>query len=192
MVEDSIGWRSIENTQQELLNEEFIPLESDVSLRHATEKMALVGRIIITETFNRITIIMLKERWNNPNKMLVVEVGSHTFVFGFQDQETPQKIMEKSPWHVLGFLACLKWWDSQMTINELDFSHSPYWIKVHGLPIDYLNMKNARQIGERMGEVLAVDNPLEGNYLIRNYITVRVNVNITTPLSNWFLGSKER
>ena len=37
-----------------------------------------------------------------------------------------------------------------------------------------------------MGEVLAVDNPLEDNYLNRNYIRIRINIDITTPLSSSF------
>ena len=89
--------------------------------------------------------------------------------------------MEKAPWHVLGFFVCLKWLNLQTTINEMDFSHFPY-----GLPIDYLNTKNARKIGKQMGEVFVIDNPSKGNYLNKNYIRIRLNIDITAPLSTSF------
>ena len=64
---------------------------------------------------------MLNKGWNNPKNMSVVEVGSHTFVFHFQDEETLRRIMEKAPWHVMGYLVCLKWWSLQKIIHQLDF-----------------------------------------------------------------------
>ena len=142
------------STQLEILNEKFIPLENEESSKSINNKKALVGRIILANDFNRFTAInMLKKGLN-------IEVGSHTFVFGLQDNETPWKIIEKAPWHVMGFFVCLKWQDLQITINELDFSHSPYQVQIHDLSIDYLNIKNVRQIGERSGEVLAIEDPL--------------------------------
>ena len=96
---------------------------------------------------------MLKKGSNNPSNMSLVEVGTHKFVFGFQDHDNPRKILEKASQNVLGFLVYLKWWDSQMTIDELNFICFPYWVQVHGLLIDFLNVKNARITRERLGEV---------------------------------------
>ena len=73
-----------------------------------------------------------------------------------------------------------------MTINELDFSHSLYWIQIHDLPPDYLNVRNAKQIGDRLEDILAVEDPMEGNCLLKSYLRVRVNINISVSLSTRF------
>ena len=51
---------------------------------------------------------MLKKGWNNTPNMFMMEVGSHMFVLGFQEQETPRKIMDKALWNIKGCLVHLK------------------------------------------------------------------------------------
>ena len=90
MGEETQCQNKVTTTQENTLDEEVIQLESEDSSRAKPSKTTLVGRIISAKAFNRnIAINMLKKGWDNPDKMSVVEVESYTFVFGFQDKDTP-------------------------------------------------------------------------------------------------------
>ena len=62
MAEGSNSQSSLTKTHRELLDKEFIPLESKDSSASITKRKALVGRIILAKAFNRFFVInMLKK-----------------------------------------------------------------------------------------------------------------------------------
>ena len=90
MVEFSSSQSSITKNPQQLLDEDFIPLESEDNSESIIEKNALVSKIISVKAFNRFIVInVLKKGWNNLANMSIVEVNSLTFVFRFQECENP-------------------------------------------------------------------------------------------------------
>ncbi|RYR78949.1 hypothetical protein Ahy_A01g003810 [Arachis hypogaea] len=61
-----------------------------------------------------------------------------------------------------------------------------FWIQVHGLPIEKLNAETAKCIGNMIGIVGEVENPIKEGTLQRNFLRIRVAINITQPLQTGF------
>ena len=83
-------------------------------------------------------------------------------------------------------MLSLERWNPKAFIYEVSFDHIAFWIQIHGLPLDNLNTKNAVKIGSRIGEVLEVEDPMVEGNLLRNFLRVRVVVNINNPLPTGF------
>lgn len=59
---------------------------------------------------------------------------------------------------------------------------SPYWIQLHGLPLEGFTMKNVLRIGRRFDEVVAIEDPVLDGKILRNFARVRVLVNVEKSL----------
>ncbi|KAL4304677.1 hypothetical protein AHAS_Ahas16G0002200 [Arachis hypogaea] len=57
-----------------------------------------------------------------------------------------------------------------------------FWIQVHGLPIENLNAKTTKIIGNLIGIMGEVKNPINDRILERNFLRFRVAINISQPL----------
>lgn len=68
--------------------------------------------------------------------------------------------VEEAPWNIMGSLLCLHRWTPELSIHEIDFSYSPFWIQIHGVPLEGFSVQNATKIASRVGEVEKVETPL--------------------------------
>lgn len=69
---------------------------------------------------------------------------------------------------------------------EIPFVHCPFWVQIHGAPFEGISKENARKIGSRIGSVLAVEDPIVDNRIIRGFMRVKVSIDITKPLVTGF------
>lgn len=53
----------------------------------------------------------------------------------------------------------LRKWEASKTLAEIDFTCSPFWVQIHGLPLGFLNAKSGLKIAQALGEVIAVEDP---------------------------------
>lgn len=79
----------------------------------------------------------------------------------------------------------LRKWEASKTLAEIDFTCSPFWVQIHGLPLGFLNAKSGLKIAQALGEVIAVEDPA-GRGKLQKFIRVRVWVDITKPLKKCF------
>ncbi|KAH7865621.1 hypothetical protein Vadar_009029 [Vaccinium darrowii] len=86
------------------------------------------------------------------------------------------KIINQGPWSVMGNLMILRKWDSHKTIEEMDFSCSPFWVQIQVLPLGHLNVRSGMKIEESLGEIIAVEDP-DGKGRLAKYIWVGHSVN---------------
>ncbi|KAL7171735.1 hypothetical protein ACSBR2_036407 [Camellia fascicularis] len=69
------------------------------------------------------------------------------------------------------------------TISEMEFTHCPFWVQVHGLPLDKMTRRNGQIIGESIGHLIGVAAPNDGLLLSRSFLRIRVDMNVTLPLT---------
>lgn len=166
---------------------DIIELEGDASRTFEVAKHALVGKIISEKALNRKTVRgMIIKSWGNPRGMYIVNLSTNTYLFNFSEPATPRRIMAEAPWNILGSLLCLHRWTPEFTVHEIDFTYSPFWIQIHGVPLDGISKENARRIASKVGEVEEVEDPFMGYKLARGFMRARVNVDITKSLITGF------
>ena len=132
--------------QQDITAEELgwsVPLEGDVvPLEEVEEKetsvitSTLVGKVICNKILNRGAVKnILFQAWGEPQTLTTTDLGPNTYIFNFTDEETPKKIMEESPWNVMGHLLSLQWWCPWSSITEVSYDLVAFWIQAHGIPL---------------------------------------------------------
>ncbi|KAF7824555.1 reverse transcriptase [Senna tora] len=172
---------------RDTLDGDTIELEEKKHVTVEVSKHALVGKVLAPKPLNRRTVrSMLIRSWGFPKGLYIVDLQMNTFLFNFSEADTPNRIMEDAPWSVLGYLVSLQRWVPEVAIHEVDYDLIPFWVQIHGAPLNGISENNARRIAERMGEVLTVENPFMENKIVRGFMRARVMVDITKPFATGF------
>lgn len=153
----------------DLVDLEFKPTQTrDISMH------ALVGRVLTGKKLNKKAAQgMIMKSWGNPDGLEIIDFGKNTFLFNFKDFKTSQRIYDDGPWNILGSLLCLQRWVPEFTMFEIPFVHCPFWIQIHGVSLEGISKENAARIGSKLGEVLAVKEPIADKRITQGFMRVR-------------------
>ncbi|KAE9461529.1 hypothetical protein C3L33_06552, partial [Rhododendron williamsianum] len=163
-------------------------IELDPSFDDSTlkSKFTLVGKILSPKSLNKKGVAnVIAKAWRTSEEVSVAAWGDKIYAFGFKAEDDVTKIMRLSPWSIMGCLMILRKWDGPKTLEESDFSFSPFWVQIQGLPLGFLNARSGMKIAETLGEVIAVEDP-DGRGKPMRFIRVRVWIDITKPLKKGF------
>ncbi|MBA0603155.1 hypothetical protein Gorai_003310 [Gossypium raimondii] len=61
-------------------------------------------------------------------------------------------------------------------MEEYDFNHTPFWVRIANIPMEYMDRDMAMEVGSAIGEVLAID------WRDRDGDCIRINIDINKPL----------
>ncbi|KAF7814502.1 TMV resistance protein N-like [Senna tora] len=140
--------------------DELVPLEWNSRKGKAVGKKTLIGRLVTDRGLNRAT------------------------------EEDCERILRDGPWSVLGCLLNVKPWISSLRVEDVKLDGCPFWVQFHGLPLEVISAINAIRMGERIGEVLAFEDPFDNDKIARPFVRVRVLVNLLKPLLDGFWGAR--
>ncbi|KAJ1395066.1 Zinc finger, CCHC-type [Sesbania bispinosa] len=154
---------------QESVSEENSPIEgAEIQLDIEGEsgltiaRKTLVGRILTDKSLNRVAVKeILAKAWGLVEDINISDLGPNIFLFHFSEEKQAKKVLEEGPRFVMGQL-------------------------LHGLPLDYMNTKNATKIAGFIGEVVLVENPFVNGHLLRSFMRIRVRINVKKPLITGF------
>ncbi|KAF7127011.1 hypothetical protein RHSIM_Rhsim11G0149500 [Rhododendron simsii] len=168
--------------------EEPITINLDPSFDDSSHKsrFTLVGKILTPKILNKKGVSnVIAKAWRTAEEVSVSAWGDNIYGFSFKSEDDVCKILSLGPWSIMGSLMVLRKWEASKTLAEIDFSCSPFWVQIQGLPLGFLNVKSGLKIAEAIGEIIAVEDP-EGRGKLQNFIRVRVWVDITKPLKKGF------
>lgn len=156
--------------------------ENDTNMLHA--QRTLVGKVLSDRSLNRGAIKnILSKAWGDPEGLQISDVSMNVFMFIFKHKEEAHEVIRKGPWYVMGKLVSLQQWSHQAVMKEMDFSKVGFWIQVHGLPVEYMKVKNAETILNQMGEVEEIEDMMVEEQLVRFFVRARVSIKVSQPLS---------
>lgn len=142
----------------------------------------LVGRLVADKFINRNTIkSMIMKAWDFLKGLEIVDANDSVFYFNFERDEDCARVLSGRPWMIMGFLLVLEKWTPTLTLKELGLKLSPYWGQLHGLPLEGFNVKNILKLGDKLGKVIAVEDPLIEGRICKNFVRVKVLVDINDP-----------
>jgi hypothetical protein len=72
-------------------------------------------------------------------------------------------------------------------MGEVPLNMSPFWIQIHGFPLDNLTLKNVVAIGKGMGSLIQVEDCSGESKTFRSYLRILVKLNVQEPLKPGFL-----
>lgn len=175
-------------------------LPDSISLDDSSEgsneypNFVLVGKIISSRKPHRQGVFnVINKAWRTRGHFSISVWRDSFYAFTFDLEEDLIKITNQAPWSVMGGLLVLTRWNHDMTIEDLDFSHSPFWVQIHGLPLGQMNKKNGEAIASLLGKLDFSGMKAYDTSTFKDYLRLRVIIDITKPLKKgFFLKRKEK
>jgi hypothetical protein len=100
-------------------------------------------------------------------------LAQNKFLLGVSDPAHVDTLLSQGPWNIRGSLLLLKLWSPELAITEIELTHCPLWVQIHGLPRHDMALKNAIMIGKALGDILAVENLDTSSWVVVNISGLR-------------------
>ena len=157
-------------------------LDVDPSAQEKSNRL-LIGKILSKKVFPKPLVKeILTKAWNTINDIEVSVVDKNLFIFSFAHEAELRRAWDRRPWTVKGEHLILKRFNSDLSISEVDFSTTEFWIQVHGLPLNRVSKENLLKIGSLVGRTLDTDAVSPGQGIWRRSTKVRVEFDISSSL----------
>ncbi|KAG5530897.1 hypothetical protein RHGRI_025748 [Rhododendron griersonianum] len=171
---------------------EILDLEEGSGDTGEISNRCLVGKILAQKTLNLQGVTnILKSSWKTRADFTIALWSSNVFLFRFEDEEDCNEVLKDGPWSVMNNLLVLKPLGKGEVIQSMDFSSCPFWVQIHGLPVDKMSRANAEIIGKRFDKLLAIEGGPEGLLLHRSFLRIKANINLSLPFPKGFWLKKK-
>jgi len=113
---------------------------------------------------------------------LEIEIlASDKFLFTVPQCSHVERILHQGPWNVQGSLLILKPWSPKLTFEEAELHICPFWIQVHGVPLQSMTA---------LGTLLEVENGEVPCIICRHHLRIKVEIDTLKPLVPGFHFSR--
>ncbi|KAI8011744.1 hypothetical protein LOK49_LG06G01112 [Camellia lanceoleosa] len=164
-----------------------ISLEDGCGVDDDVSKRCLIGRILALKQLNKQAVsLILQGAWKVRASFSISPWNDNLYLFKFDEEDDRSWVMQEAPWSIMGSLLIRQPLVIGLPVAEMDFSRSPLWVQVHGLPMEKLTKANGEIIGRKIGKLIRVEAHCEGLLLNRNFLHIRVEVDVFKPLPRGF------
>lgn len=150
-----------------------------------------VGKLFVSKPGNAEGMALtLGKIWCPRAGIRCKDLGNNLFLFSFLQPGGKRRAITEGPWEFGGDLLIVVDFDESMRLRELEFTHTPVWIRVYDLPLGMMNVETSRRIGNLVGKFLEVDAEEDGS-AIGKFLHVQVLLDVRKPLRRGILLEAE-
>lgn len=118
-----------------------------------------IPRAIVEQNIHRI--------WKDCGVMEVLNAGSRMLFVRFSDDKKFEHILSKGDWNIVGCPLMVRRWTIGMTLESLEPSKLPLWVKLRDVPCVYHHFEGIEDIASSLGNPLRIDSNLNSKDGIR-------------------------
>lgn len=108
------------------------------------ENFALIGKLLTLKPLHtQLVLATLASAWNFAFPLTVETLAPNKFLFAVPLQSHVDRILQQGPWNIRGSLLFLQPCSPDLALEEFDLHLCPFWIQVHGLPMQNMTLWNA-------------------------------------------------
>ncbi|KAL4343744.1 hypothetical protein AHAS_Ahas11G0109000 [Arachis hypogaea] len=154
---------------------------------YVPDQLNLVGKVLSDKEVKfKICKNTLLGLWDNPTGVAITEAGRNKMLISFKDINYGLKILRNGLWNIRDSLINLQYWSQDVSIYEVSHEYMEFWIQVHRVPVDYMRVETTRAIGNMMGILAEVENPIVDSVLMREFLKFEEARDVTKPLQTGF------
>ncbi|XP_016727842.1 uncharacterized protein [Gossypium hirsutum] len=141
-----------------------------------------IGKLMTQEKVNKEAMYrVFKSLWYTKEEVNFVALKDGGILVKFCNEDDRKKILNLSPWLFDQCLFNMVPYSKDKTMEEYDFNHTPFWVRIANIPMEYMDRDMAMEVGSAIGEVLAIDwRDRDGGWT--EYMRIRINIDINKPL----------
>ncbi|XP_059457118.1 uncharacterized protein LOC132186993 [Corylus avellana] len=156
--------------------------EGEIVADREKGERCLVGRIGIEKKVNKEAFRNVLSRiWRTMGSVVFKEMQDNVWLFEFVDLDDKKRVMEGRPWSFDRQILVLNDFDGSIPPAQMQFTHSPFWIQVHDMPLLCINKGVGTKIGESLGTLEDIDVAGDGGGWGR-CLRIRVNIDLNNPV----------
>lgn len=122
----------------------------------------LVGKLLSNRIISPASIKnVMNGAWKTRHKFEIEVAGRNIFAFKFQCQTDREWVLNNGPWLFDKNLIAFEEPTKNQRIYELKFNKTAFWLRLINLPIGLQNKAVAKEIGNKIGEFLEIDQDKE-------------------------------
>ena len=131
-------WRKFHLSEEEKGVLALSSQEMALSKDHA--QFSILFKLQSTKDFNKKAFkSTIQKLWHGLREITIKEVGSNLFLAVFVREGDMIEVLDKSPWSFDRKLILLKHFHEDLSLRNLSFQYSPFWIRVLNIPIKSMN-----------------------------------------------------
>ena len=120
--------------------------------------LSLFGRLLADRNQNsRALKSTLRSAWKLGSDLRIVDVGKNIFQFKFNSKYQMEWVERNGLWNFDNNLLLMCRWRKRLSITNISFTHSPFWVQVWGLPFENMSEEVGRDLGNRLGKYIETD-----------------------------------
>jgi hypothetical protein len=136
-----------------------------------------MGKKVNKEAFKTV----LSRIWRTIQGVIFKELDDNVWLFEFEDESDMRRVLEGRPWLFDRQILVLNEFDGSIPISQMQFTHSPFWVQVHEMPLLLMTKGIGEKIGMSLGRLVDFDVARDGIGWGR-CLRIRVVINLTKPL----------
>lgn len=88
------------------------------------------------------------------SNLRIVDVGKNILQFKFNFRYQMEWVERNGPWNFVNNLLVLCRWTKGLSVNNILFTQSPFWIQIWGLPFESMSKEVGRDLGSKIGKYI--------------------------------------
>jgi hypothetical protein len=117
-----------------------------------------MGKKVNKEAFKTV----LSRIWRTIQGVIFKELDDNVWLFEFEDESDMRRVLEGRPWLFDRQILVLNEFDGSIPISQMQFTHSPFWVQVHEMPLLLMTKGIGEKIGMSLGRLVDFDVARDG------------------------------
>lgn len=119
-------------------------------------ELCLVGQLLGKCSGVSLVLNKANELWGEEGKIQVTKTNNELYIFKFPNENTRDRAFEYGPWYIENKPLVLRMWQPDTKLSLLDNSKVAVWVKLIGIPMEYLTRQGVSYIASALGKPLYI------------------------------------
>lgn len=156
---------------------------SDTLITPVDNEHTIVAKILSDKNINMgaFTSSIIRA-WSPKKRVTSNTLHPNLMAFIFEDKDDAEKILNLS-WSFRDLQVVVQKWPDDKALEEINMNICTFWIHAFGIPVCFINLQTAQQIGDTVGKFVKADLQSKAQKWKKS-LRIQVQLDIRKPLTS--------